>query len=542
MDKLTEAKEILNFLGLPKEHQNLLSALTFLALCKIGPNDYWENATNESMTISNNIMQFVNSKYDTNYQPNTRESFRKNAIKPLVDYNIVDLNPDNPNLSTTSSKTHYAISQFALNAIRQYGNSKWPEALENFLAYKNSNKTLSSPNILLRNIYINNYKSISSEKIELGRLNVFIGANGCGKTNILEAVAMVGASRSNDLTFDGLYSRGVRIAKPELTLSSFTESENPKETIDINFTFENEGGDFLDYRCSLASENKNDAYAKWNNIAEEQLYPEVLLSYFDIITKENPGITGQDLLEKANQIITSRGLKKDARYDSILSEYAIFDLNTKSLRGILPSESKKTPLGLNGEGLDLLISSFNSKLRKELDSCLQLFDWLSEIVTDKSDKFKLRGLKPGRSISTLYFKDKYMQSDNNTFSAENSNEGVLHVLFYLALFISDKTPSFFAIDNIETALNPKLCSNLISKLSEIAKESKKQVLITTHNPAVLDGLNLLDPEQRLFEVYRDSKGKTKTRRIKFKSDLSDKKFKLSEMWLKGSLGAVPTNF
>jgi len=52
----------------------------------------------------------------------------------------------------------------------------------------------------------------------------------------------------------------------------------------------------------------------------------------------------------------------------------------------------------------------------------------------------------------------------------------------------------------------------------------------------------LDDEQRLFEVYRDSEGKTKTRRIKFKKDLSDKKFKLSEMWLKGLLGAVPKNF
>ena len=115
-------------------------------------------------------------------------------------------------------------------------------------------------------------------------------------------------------------------------------------------------------------------------------------------------------------------------------------------------------------------------------------------------------------------------------------------LFYLALFISNKTPNLFAIDNIETALNPRLCQVLISLLSKLAKERGKQVLITTHNPAILDGLNLLDTEQRLFEVYRTKEGHTKTRRIKFRNDLQDKPFKLSEMWLKGVMGAVPKNF
>ena len=33
-----------------------------------------------------------------------------------------------------------------------------------------------------------------------------------------------------------------------------------------------------------------------------------------------------------------------------------------------------------------------------------------------------------------------MQKKNNLFSAENANEGALELLFYLALFISKKTP------------------------------------------------------------------------------------------------------
>jgi len=66
-------------------------------------------------------------------------------------------------------------------------------------------------------------------------------------------------------------------------------------------------------------------------------------------------------------------------------------------------------------------------------------------------------------------------------------------------------------------------------------------LITTHNPAILDGLNLNDDEQRLFVVSRNEEGKTKIKRIKLKPK-SEESLKLSEMWMRGYLGALPKNF
>jgi energy-coupling factor transporter ATP-binding protein EcfA2 len=537
--KIKEAQEILRDFQLPSAQQNQISALTLLALCNIKPDNDWKDGERRSMILSN-IMEFTNSNYDIAYKTGSRESFRKEALNPFVTYELVEKNPDNPDLPSRSPNTHYAISYLALNTIKKYKTNEWELALENFLKYRNQTPGSSKSPVLLKTIHIDSYKSIVNDRIELGRFNIFIGVNGCGKTNILEALATVGAERGNDLTFDGLYSRGVRIARPDLILSSFLDNSQ-KSSIDINLVLENDNGP-EEYKCSLSPINLNDVYTKWVNLAEEELYPGILLEYFNRITKNNPQISGTDLMDKANEMISQKGFRHDRSFDDLLSEYAIFDLTTKSLRGISYAESKKTPLGINGEGLDLLIANFNSAERAQLNRCLTFFDWLGEIIADKDDKFKVMGLKPGRSISTLYFRDKYMQKHNNIFSAENSNEGVLHVLFYLALFISDKTPKLFAIDNIETALNPRLCQILISELVKLAKQTNKQVLITTHNPAILDGLNLLDDEQRLFEVYRDTEGKTKTRRIKFKNDLSDKNFKLSEMWLKGLLGAVPKNF
>lgn len=531
MDKIKEAQEILKDLGLPEAQQNKISAMTLLALANIKPTDSWLNATNKSMTLSKDIIEFVNTYYNAGYKPNTRESFRKIALKPFIEHEIVSLNPDNPNLSPTSSKTHYALTERTLQIVK---NKRGEESPSQF-------KTL------LREIKISNYKSISEDKIELGRFNVFIGVNGCGKTNILEALATIGASIVNDLNFEGLYSRGVRIARPNLTISSFLGTPQT-ERINIDLKFENSNeGDFEHYSASLHPENRNDIYTNWinsNSIIEESKISEILKDVLLEIHRENKGSKEADeLIDIVNYKLKNRGFElKKATFQSFLSEYAIFDLNTRSLRGVVPVDSRKTPLGINGEGLDLLIANFSDSEKKYLEECQVLFNWLDSIYSDKDDKAKLEGLKPGRSSSTLYFTDRFMQKKNNIFSAENSNEGILHILFYIALFVSNKTPNFFAIDNIETALNPRLCQKLIKMLVKLSADRGKQTLITTHNPAVLDGLNLFDDEQRLFEVYRDSQGRTKTRRIKFKQDLSDKKFKLSEMWLKGLLGAVPTNF
>lgn len=550
MNKIEEAQKILHDLGLPEQQQNKISALTLLALAGLKENDNWNSATKKSLTLSKDIIEFVNNNYGQDYKPNTRESFRKIALKSFIDYNIVLLNPDDLTLKSSSSKTHYSLSDLTFSTIKKFGTGAWTDVVTDFKLNQFPENIPSAS--ILRKLVIRNYKSIFEDTIELGQFNVFIGVNGCGKSNILEALATIGAARANDLNYEGLYNRGVRMARPNLIKSSFLNTQ-VLETIDLELTFEDNNEGHL-IKSSLYPDNATDIYTKWSDklseslLSEEQL-PDFLGKIINDIYNEGKDIEekksiSENIIDRLNERlqIGKYVIENKNKYKDLLANYGIFDLNTKSLRGISPADSRKAPLGLNGEGLDLLISNFNPYEKGYLKTCKFFFDWLETIFSDKEDSYKHEGLKPGRSTSTLYFTDKYMQKQNNTLSAENSNEGILHVLFYIALFISNKTPDFFAIDNIESALNPRLCQELIKELTKLSKERGKQVLITTHNPAILDGLNLLDNEQRLFEVYRNSAGHTKTRRIKFKSDLSDKKYKLSEMWLKGQLGAVPQNF
>jgi len=237
--------------------------------------------------------------------------------------------------------------------------------------------------------------------------------------------------------------------------------------------------------------------------------------------------------------------KTEAKTEALrtyISKYLIYSLSINALRG-LTSESFQYPLGVNGEGLDVLLNNLpKEEIVQIKESAKEYISWIEDIFFDSEEVYKMQGYKLGRSKSNLYFRDKFMQKKNNLFSAENANESALELLFYLTLFISKKTPDIFAIDNIENGLNPRLCRFLIKKICELSVKNGKQVLITTHNPAILDGLNLNDDSQRLYVVTRNDEGKTQAKRIQTKEQNGEHHMMLSEMWMKGLIGGVPYNF
>ena len=362
---------------------------------------------------------------------------------------------------------------------------------------------------MIETITVKNFKSITDMTLSLGNVNVFIGANGSGKSNILEAIAMVAAERSAQIEVNSMIQKGIRIAKPDLMISSFY-GQPSNNTINVNISgTEGEG-----IKYAVTNLTPEDIYSTWNA----------------------PWSTG------ARRGNIKEAVKKTDKLKEYLSKYLIYSLSINALRG-LTSDSLQYPLGLNGEGLDVLLNNIpKEEIMQIKESAKDYISWIEDIFFDNEEIYKMQGYKLGRSKSNLYFRDKFMQKKNNLFSAENANEGALELLFYLTLFISRKTPDFFAIDNIENGLNPRLCRFLMKKICELAVKNGKQVLITTHNPAILDGLNLNDGSQRLYVVTRNDEGKTQAKRIQTKEQTGEQRMMLSEMWMKGLIGGVPYNF
>src|SRR5271168_4004033 len=100
---------------------------------------------------------------------------------------------------------------------------------------------------MIRKVRIENYKSIPSLALDLGRVNVLIGANGSGKSNILEAIALASAAAQNKLDNEFLISRGIRVTETRFMRAAFDTKPNSKDAIKVSVT----GGKEVKFGCYL---------------------------------------------------------------------------------------------------------------------------------------------------------------------------------------------------------------------------------------------------------------------------------------------------
>lgn len=373
-------------------------------------------------------------------------------------------------------------------------------------------------NKMIREIIIKNFKSIAGLSLELGRFNVLIGENGSGKTNILEATALGSAAAANKLDNEFLGSRGIRVTDPELMRAAFDPKTKNEE---ISLAYVTDKGNAV-----FNLKNDNQPYSKWVDVEREKDK-----GYLLQLIKEKIEET-DSLSKELDNLLDSKSDKLDSviqeRLDRMaLSSFIIYSPENTTLR-IFEQEGQILPLGIRGEGLFKLIKTLllakDKKPILEIKENLKLFDWF--------DDFNLPKMASANEF-VLKIKDRFLSSQLNEFDQRSANEGFLFLLFYLSLFISKDTPVFFAIDNLEASFNPKLCVEISKMLIRLCKEKKKQVIVTTHNPSILDGLNLHDPEERLFVIKRNTNGCTIAKRITEKPE-AESAVKLSEAWTSGT--------
>ncbi|MEG3981930.1 AAA family ATPase [Microcoleus sp. T3B2] len=389
---------------------------------------------------------------------------------------------------------------------------------------------------MIGEVRIENYKSIQKLKLELGRVTVLIGENGCGKSNILEAIALASAAADDKLDNEFLASRGIRVTEPQFMRSAF-ERENLDKDISIELRA-NKGQPFS---CIL--QNDNAPYSQWlsktflgnTETSLKNAVKQVVQKYGD----RNKLIS---ILEGKNELSEDLFLsfQKEAESFSELLDvnlFVIYSPENPALR-TFEKEGQIQPLGIKGEGLFKLINVLsvdqNPGKLNQIKENLRLIDWFKDFEVSQN----LAAMQ-----TSIQIQDRYLDTHLSYFDQRSSNEGFLFLLFYFTLFVSDLTPKFFAIDNIDASLNPRLCRRLMQELVELAKKHDKQVIFTTHNPAVLDGLDLEDDEQRLLVISRNQLGYTKARRILGPKPLEGQEpVELSEAFLRGYIGGLPKNF
>ncbi len=390
---------------------------------------------------------------------------------------------------------------------------------------------------MIRTIHIQGFKSIADQTLELGRLNCFIGANGVGKSNILEAIGILGAAANGRVDDEAIVRRGVRAGLPRMYKTSFQG-----ERIRPHITLEAESTDGAVFRVTLLNplDKPEPAWSFKTEFLSD--------STSDLVSR---GVRGdkRDLTATAGlsalKLVELPSTNAAAVLLQTLQTYAIYCPNTPTLRATVQDSQMRPPVGLSGGGLAEAFQDVRKALGDDderLDEVFTLIDWVRDIsATDAASSLLSPSVARGKNV--LKFTDRFMKGSRNTLTAYDASEGALYVLFAAVLCLSPSAPRLLAVDNLDQALNPRLISRLAERLSGwlASTGAERQLLFTAHNPAVLDGLDLTDDDVRLFAVERNSNGHTCVRRVTLSDSLRklNEEYPLSRLWMMGNLGAVP---
>jgi hypothetical protein len=420
--------------------------------------------------------------------------------------------------------------------------------------------------VMLDSLDITRFKSVRTQQLSFGRINLFIGGNGSGKSNLLEAIGLTSACLGRGLGDSDIVAKGLRLTPPELMKSSFKNEVLPR-TLELSAQFSGSIG----YKATLQSSERDPLLRFFSESSNRGAQP--------VFGRSNRGARATGV-PHADRLDPHRGIwdhikatydiPKDVN-DCFLkfSRFMIYSPQTDFLRGRRSGPLNSPPIGLHGEGLPeaasgLLFnwskakqkSSSETTVNPEWDivkSCVELMwmpGWASSFGLHRGKASLTSREIADRSSQTVYFIDRYMHTSRNQLSVYDSSEGTLFLLFMAIILAHPDAPRIFALDNVDSALNPRLTKKLVEQICKVVKTTKtgmtsfgaEQVFLTSHNPTSLDAFDLFDDDQRVFVVTRNDKGHTVAERLKPADGMTREDWNtakagrnLSQVWLDGGI-------
>ena len=417
---------------------------------------------------------------------------------------------------------------------------------------------------MIDRLEIRNFKSIASAALEFGRVNLFVGANGSGKSNLLEALGMYSACLGRGIDASILSSKGVRLSAPHIFTSSFKNRRNPGAL--------RLGGGIagVEYAATLRLRaNSSQLAFAAESLAEDghRIFfrgSQGARIYRTLDHGDAPKLGSILVKAEANRSVWDTHGSVTALSSSgreglrTVSKYVIYAPQTAVMQGIAADSRPAKPLGLTGGRLP---QAFREVLKqrvdaygKEIDDILKIIwssVWAKQVRVD-APNLKMVPDVLSASSDVIYFVDRFMASNRNKLSPYDASEGTLFLLFVATILAHAESPSVFALDNVDGTLNPAMVRSLLEHIvavirgelgdEESSRTRPRQVFLTSHNPTALDAIDLFESDQRLFVVSRNDKGHTVFERIQPSSKMTKERWieaqrgrNLSQLWLDGRI-------
>lgn len=159
--------------------------------------------------------------------------------------------------------------------------------------------------------------------------------------------------------------------------------------------------------------------------------------------------------------------------------------------------------------------SFKSetKLKEDGSALSSVLRYLTGVPSEEQEILGFIRSLPEQDIQGISFidtpREEVMVRLHETFGGREVpreaavlSDGTLRVLAVVAALLSVASGSLVVIEEIDNGVHPSRAEVLLSNIQSIAKQRELRVLLTTHNPALLDALPL-DAIPHTVACYRD---------------------------------------
>jgi predicted ATPase len=363
----------------------------------------------------------------------------------------------------------------------------------------------------LQTLKVSNFKSIRAQELQLHPLNVFIGGNGSGKSNLVGVFRFLKEIVGQNLAGYTQVKGGAD------SILYYGRKQSPHMEIDVQFGAD---GPTDRYRVKLAGTNDNSLF-----IVEETAYFHDKLRYptkpFDWPVASNA---------RESRLIEAKDQHKcPAQIVQDLESYRIYHFHDTS--DTSPARSTS----------DINDNRFFRPQAENLPAFLYYlqqqkphsFSLIEDTIRQIAPFFGRFQLAPNRLNPSTIMLEWTERGSEAYFNASSLSDGTLRFICLCTLLLQPDLPPLILIDEPELGLHPAAITVLANMLESAA--TKTQVIVATQSVTLV---NQFSPEN-VWAVDREG-GQSVFRQL----DSADRtewleNYALGELWEKNLLGARP---
>lgn len=392
---------------------------------------------------------------------------------------------------------------------------------------------------MIKSIRLKNFFSFASQTIDFSEVNVLVGINGVGKSNLIKALQVLKA-----VITDGDMSELIINRWGGFDAVHYLDNEKQESGVELEYEFDpSELGQYgyrfqepVFYRIRFhkipSSQNYYICESFHTKIESKPNYRYMQMDNGKGFVREglsNNQETVKYELDNATESLLCQLVDKDRYYQIYtlreaikdIAIYNYFDTTAKS------AMRKPVPPGLSnrllpdGSNLPLVLNSIKINDKNSYTKIVEALNAVNPLFNGFDFNFL------GASIELLLDENGL----NKAVHVTHISDGTLRYLCLLAIIFNVKRGRLVCIDEPEVGLHPDMVGELIQAILQIADST--QYIISTHSDHILNQLSV----ENIIVFEKDDTNKTIVKDFKDKEFVEwASQYSTGSLWRNGDLG------